>query len=58
VTPSTFAVFRLITILISGRRLDREIRWLLALENTIDVAGGPAVLVEGVGSIAKQATGP
>src|SRR5215813_324983 len=37
--------------LILGRRLHRKIRWLLALEDAIDIAGRAPVLVSKIGSI-------
>ena len=41
--PSALAVLRLIAELVLGRRLHRQIGRLLALENTVDVAGGASV---------------
>src|SRR5262249_23491973 len=43
--------------LILGRRLHRKIRWLLALEDAIDIAGRAPVLVSKIGSILDQTAG-
>src|SRR5262245_27139261 len=37
-----------------GRLLHRQVRWLLALEDAIDVAGGAAVGLDRVGPIGDQ----
>src|SRR6516162_3029679 len=41
--------------LIFGRRLHRQIGWLLALEDAIDVAGGSPVLVADIRPVGDQA---
>ena len=40
-----------------GRRLHRQVGWLLALEDAVHVAGAAAILVNDVGSIGDQAAG-
>ena len=35
--------------LVLGRRLHRQVCWLLALEDAIDISGGAAVLVDQIG---------
>ena len=57
VRPSAFAVLRLMTSSILGRRLHRQIGGLLALEDAVDVAGRVSVLIDIIGSIGDQATG-
>src|SRR5262245_28316827 len=37
------------------RRLHRQISWLLALEDAVDVTGRAAVLVDDIGSVGDQA---
>ena len=54
-SPRAFAVFRLITQLVFGRRLHREVGGLLALEDAIDVAGSLPVLVDQIRPIRDQA---
>jgi len=39
------------------RRLHRQVGWLLALENAIDVAGGTAILVTQIAPVGDQAAG-
>ena len=51
------AVLRLITSLVLGRRLHRQVGRLLALEDAVDVAGGAPVLVDEIGPIGDQAAG-
>ena len=51
------AVLRLITSLVLGRRLHRQVGRLLALEDAIDVAGGAPVLVDRIRPIGDQAAG-
>src|ERR1700732_539588 len=43
--------------LISGRRLHRQVSWLFALENAIDIAGRAPVLVRPIGPIGNQTAG-
>ena len=38
-----------------GRRLNRQISWLLALEDAIDVASGVSALVDDIGAVGHQA---
>ena len=40
-----------------SRRLHRQICWLLALENTVDVAGRAPELVDVIGTVGDEATG-
>ena len=49
------AVLRLITSLVLGRRLHRQVGRLLALEDAIDIAGRAPVLVDEIGPIGDQA---
>ena len=49
------AVLRLIDQLVLGRRLHRQVGWLLALEDAIDVAGRAPVLVDEIRPIGDQA---
>ena len=49
------AVLRLIDQLVLGRRLHRQVRRLLALEDAIDVVGSAPILVDGIVSIGDQA---
>ena len=49
------AVLRLIARLVLSRRLDRQVRWLLALQDAIRITGGEPMLVDVVGSIGEQA---
>ena len=49
------AVLRLITRSYLVGCLHRQVGWLLALEDAIDVAGGAPVLVEKIGPIGNQA---
>jgi hypothetical protein len=51
VRPSAFAVSRLMTSSYFGRRLHRQVGWLLALEDAIYVPGRKPVLVDDVGPI-------
>ena len=53
--PSALAVFRLITQLVLGRRLDRQVVRPLALEDAVDVAGRTPVLVDSIRTIGEQA---
>src|SRR6516162_7056180 len=39
------------------RRLHRQVGWLLALEDTVDVAGGTAILVTQIAPVGDQAAG-
>src|SRR5262249_49133266 len=39
------------------RRLHRQVRWLFAFENTIDVAGGLPMLADEIRPVRNQATG-
>ena len=55
--PSAFAVLRLIDHLILGRRLDRQVSWLLTLEDAIDVARGSAMWIDCVGPICEETAG-
>ena len=55
--PSALAVLRLITRLVLGRRLHRQVGRLLALEDAIDVAGRAPVLVDQIRPIGDQAAG-
>jgi hypothetical protein len=43
--------------LVLGWRLHRQVGWLLALENAIDIAGGTPVLVGVISPIRDQAAG-
>ena len=54
-TPSAFAVLRLIGKLVFGRRLHGKVGRLLALEDTIDVAGRASVRVDRIGPVGHQA---
>ena len=47
-SPSAFASFEIDDQFVFGRRLHRQISWLLALEDAIDVAGGTPELIEKV----------
>ena len=38
-----------------GRRLHRQISWLLALEDAVDIAGRAPVLVDEIGAVGDQA---
>ena len=49
--PSAFAVLRLMTSLVLGRRLHRQIGRLLALEDAIDVAGSLTILFDQIGPV-------
>ena len=40
-----------------GRRLYRQVGWLLALEDAIDIASGAAVLVDKIRPVGDQAAG-
>ena len=51
------AVLRLITSLVLGRRLHRQVGRLLALEDAIDVAGRLPVLIDVISPIGDQAAG-
>ena len=42
--------------LVFGRRLDRQVGWLLSLKNTVDVASGAAELVVNIRTVRQQAT--
>ena len=53
--PSAFAVLRLITSSIFGRRLHRQVGGPLALEDAIDVAGRAAELVDVIRPVGDQA---
>ena len=55
--PSALAVFRLMTSLVLGRRLHRQVGRLLALEDAIDVAGRAAILINRMHPIGNQAAG-
>ncbi len=55
--PSALAVLRLITSLVLGRRLHRQVGRLLALEDAVDVAGRAPVLVDEIRPIGDQAAG-
>ena len=55
--PSAFAVLRLITSLVLGRRLHRQVGRLLALEDAVDVAGRAPVLVDDIRPVGDQAAG-
>ena len=41
--------------LVLGRRLHRQVGWLLALENAVDVAGRATVIVDQISPIGDQA---
>src|SRR5262245_55258814 len=43
--------------LVLGRRLHRQVGWLLALENTVDILGRAPELVNKVGPIGNQPAG-
>ena len=53
--PSALAVLRLITSLVLGRRLHRQVGRLLALEDAVDVVGRAPILVDVIGPIGDQA---
>ena len=55
VRPSALAVLRLITSLVLGRRLHRQVGRLLAFEDAVDVAGRSPELVDPIGPIGDQA---
>jgi hypothetical protein len=46
VMPSALAVLSLMTRLLLGRRLHRQVGWLLAFEDAIEIAGHPRVDIE------------
>ena len=53
--PECLRGFEINDELILGRRLHREIAWLLTFEDAIDVAGGTPKLVDKIKSIRDQA---
>ena len=55
--PSALAVLRLMHRFVFGRCLHRKIGWLLALEDTVDIAGRLPVLVDLIRSVGDQAAG-
>ena len=53
--PSALAVLRLITNSILGRRLHRQVGWLLAFEDTVYITGRAPVQVDKIRPIGDQA---
>ena len=56
-SPSALAVLRLISEIILGRRLHRQVGGLLALEDAIDVSRRAPVLVDEIEPIGDQSAG-
>ena len=53
--PSAFRGLEIDHQLVLGRRLHRQVGWLLALEDAIDVAGRAPVLVDNIRPVGDQA---